>query len=371
MTASISLGRWFGVPVGLHYSWFIIAWLITLSLTGPFALLHPAWSTETVWALSLVTSALFFVCILLHELAHALGAQVSGVRVQGITLFALGGITHLEKDAASPSREFGIAIAGPIASILIGLVCRTVASTAGHISIAVAAVFGWLAYINIALALFNLIPGFPLDGGHVLRAIIWAGTHRVDRATRIAARVGQAVGGLFIAVGLFHVFTRGDFGGLWIAFIGWFLLEGAQATYLQARRSRGLRDVRVADVMARDCATVDAHTTLRRFVDDQLLRIAARCFAVSDDGRLLGLITPSDVKHVERDQWDDMTVSQAMRPIQTLHSINPDIPAGDALDVMDRENINQLPVVSDGQLKGVVTRSYLLNLLGHWRELEA
>jgi Zn-dependent protease len=242
MRATISLGRWFGVPVGLHYSWFVIAWLITLSLTSQFRALNRAWSPQMLWGLALLTACLFFVCIVLHELAHATVARFSGVPVRGITLFALGGIAQIEKEAATPGKEFWMAIAGPVASFAIGIGCRVMAAAAGWISPSVglsgfAAVLGWLAYINVALALFNLIPGFPLDGGRVLRSVAWAITHNVDRATRIAARVGHVAAFMFIGVGLFSLLTRNDFGGLWIAFIGWFLLEGAQAYYLQAQLS--------------------------------------------------------------------------------------------------------------------------------------
>src|ERR1041384_7830211 len=236
MRASISLGRWFGVPVGLHYSWFVVAWLITLSLTSQFAALNRSWSPAVIWSLAALTAVLFFVCIVLHELAHASVARLSGVPVRGITLFALGGVAQIEKDAATPGKEFWMAIVGPVASFALGVVCLVIARAAGLVAPAstltgFGAVFGWLGYINIALALFNLIPGFPLDGGRVLRSIVWAVTHSPHRATRIASRVGQVVAFIFIATGLFSLFSRNDFGGLWIAFIGWFLLEGAQASY--------------------------------------------------------------------------------------------------------------------------------------------
>jgi Zn-dependent protease/predicted transcriptional regulator len=376
MRASISLGRWFGVPVGLHYSWFVVAWLITLSLTSQFASINRSWSTATVWTLAALTAALFFVCIVLHELAHASVARLNGIPVRGITLFALGGIAQIEKDAATPGKEFGMAIAGPIASFAIGLTCRLVAGAAGFTAPAAAlsgfgAILGWLAYINIALALFNLIPGFPLDGGRVLRAIVWAVTHNSHRATRIASRVGQVVAYIFIAAGLFSLLMRNDFGGLWIAFIGWFLLEGAQAYYVQAQLSSTLQGIRVADVMATDCVVVDANTTLRRFVEDHLMRMGGRCFAVRQDERIVGLITPEDVKHVDRERWDRTRVSDAMRPLQALHPVQPDASAGDALELMGREHVNQLPVVSEGRLQGVVTRSYLVHLWQVRRELMA
>jgi len=377
MRASINLGRWFGVPVGLHYSWFVVAGLITLSLTSQFASLNRSWSPATIWSLAALTAVLFFVSIVLHELAHATVARLSGIPVRGITLFALGGIAQIEKEAASPRKEFWMAIAGPIASVGIAIGCRAIAATTDVVAPAVAqsgfaAVLDWLAYINIALASFNLIPAFPLDGGRVLRSIVWAVTHSANRATRIAARVGQAIAFIFIATGLFWLFTRSDLGGLWIAFIGWFLLEGAQAYYVQAQVSSStLQGVRVGDVMARDCATVEADTTLRQFVDDQLLRMTAPCFAVRQDNRILGLITPEDVKHVERTRWDRTRVSEVMRPLQSLHPVKPDASVAEVLELMGRENINQLPVMSDGHLDGVVTRSYLVHLWQVRRELMA
>jgi len=376
MKANISLGRWFGVPVGLHYSWFVIAGLITLSLTSQFAASNPTWSPAAVGSLAALTGALFFVCIVLHELAHASIARLSDVPVHGITLFALGGVAQIEKDAGTPAKEFWIAIAGPVASVIIAILCGLMAAVAGFVAPAgslsgFAVLFGWLAYINIALAVFNLIPGFPLDGGRVLRSIVWAVTDDAHRATRIAARVGQVVASIFIAGGFFSLLVRNDFGGLWIAFIGWFLLQGAQAYYLQAQLSSTLQGVRVADVMARDCTTVDARTPLKQFVDEQVVRTAARCFAVTQDGSIVGLISPEDVKAVNRDSWDRTPVSEAMRPLQSLHPVSPEISAGDALELMGRENINQLPVVANGHLEGVVTRSYLVHLWQVRREMMA
>ncbi len=376
MKASITLGRWFGVPVGLHYSWFVIAWLIALSLVTQFAAINPRWPAAMVWALALVTAALFFVCIVLHELAHASVARASGIPVRGITLFALGGIAQIEKDAASPAKEFWMAIAGPGASFGLGILCRGLAAAAGwgapaQPASALAAVFGWLGYINIGLALFNLVPGFPLDGGRVLRAVIWGVTHDARRATRIAARVGQAVAFLFIASGLWSLVARGNFGGLWIAFIGWFLLEGAQASVLQAELAEALKDIRVADVMARNCAMVDAGASLQQFVADYLLHFAGRCFAVTRGDRIVGLITTEDVKRVDRDRWTTTTVGEAMRPLEALHALDPNASAGEALARMGEENVNQLPVVSGGRLEGIVTRSYLVHLLQLRQELGA
>ncbi len=374
--ATISLGRWFGVPVGLHYSWFVIAWLITMSLTGQFAALHQGWSAQVIWGLSLGTALLFFVSIVLHELAHASVARLSGIPVRGITLFALGGLAHIEKEAATPGKEFWMAIAGPAASVAIGLLCRLIAGALGltaspaRVS-GLAAMLGWLAYINVVLAGFNLIPGFPLDGGRILRSIVWAITHNADRATRFAAKAGILVGALFIAIGLLSLFLRSDPGGLWIAFIGWFLLEGARAYDLQAQLSTTLHGVRVADVMTRDCVSVDENVTVRHFVNEQLVRMGDGCVAVRHENAVVGLIGADDIKSVDRDRWDQTTVAQAMRPIRALHPVTPDLTAGDALAVMGRENLSQLPVVEHGHLEGVITKSRLVQLLQARRELHA
>jgi Zn-dependent protease/predicted transcriptional regulator len=375
MRSTIPLGRWFGVPIGLHYSWFVIAWLMTLSLSSEFAAHNSGWGPATVWSLAIATALLFFVCIVLHELAHAAVARLGGIPVRGITLFALGGIALIDKEAATPAREFWMAIAGPAASFVLGMACLALANVGGRVAPAGAAsglvaVFGWLAYINVSLALFNLIPGFPLDGGRVLRSIVWAATHDAHRATRIAARVGQVVAFVFIAAGLYSLITRNDFGGLWIAFIGWFLLEGAQAYYVDAPLTTTLRGLSVADVMMRDCASVDADTTLQQFVTDQLLHLLGRCFAVTHDNQAIGLITLDDVKRVGRDRWNQTTVSQVMRPLRSLHPVTPSVSVGDALELMERENVNQLPVISNSHLEGVVTRSYLMQALQLKNELQ-
>jgi len=238
MRPTISLGRWLGIPVGLHYSWLVIAWLITLSLADEFYAQNPEWTNAIIWTAATVTAAAFFVCIVLHELAHATIARLSGIPVRGITLFALGGIAQIEKGATTASKEFWIAIAGPIMSLVIGFGCRALAQAMGWTADAaapspIAAMLGWLSYINVGLALFNLIPGFPLDGGRVLRALVWSVTGDAYRSMRIAARVGQLVAYIFIAVGLFGVITRGDLSGLWITFIGWFMLAATEATVAQ------------------------------------------------------------------------------------------------------------------------------------------
>ena len=236
MQAQVKLGRISGIAIGLHYSWFIIALLIVLSLAAHFHVVNPHWSDTVVWGAAIVTGVFFFLALLLHELAHSLLAKARGLRVREITLFALGGVSQIETEASDAKTEFWIAIAGPITSFVIGFLLLGIAYLAGwrfriEPTTPVLAVLLWLGYINVALAVFNMIPGYPLDGGRVLRAAIWAVTHNADRATRWASQVGQTVAFMVILLGLFQFFTQhGNFGGLWLAFIGWFLLDAARTS---------------------------------------------------------------------------------------------------------------------------------------------
>ena len=368
MRAQVKLGRIAGISVGLHYTWFIIAVLITLSLANHFYTVTPEWGEAVVWLAAVVTGLLFFTALLLHELAHSLVAKTRGLRVRAITLFALGGVSQIESEASDAKSEFLIAIAGPLASIAIGLICYFIARLAGWLpgtepGAPVVAVLLWLGYINIALAGFNMIPGYPLDGGRVLRALIWWITRDADRATRLAARVGQAVAFIFILLGLFRFFVGANFNGLWLAFIGWFLLDASRSSYIQVELMEGLRGKRVADIMETDCPTVEAHLSLQDFVDEYLLRSWHRCFIVTQNNSVAGLMTPNEVKKIPRDQWSQTSVQAVMRPLGELRTVTPDTPAVQALEMMSRDDINQLPVVSDGRLQGVFSRGQVLRFL--------
>ena len=368
MRSNIKLGKISGIEIGLHYSWFIIAALIVFSLGEHFHRVNPNWSTDQVWVAAVITGALFFLTLLLHELAHSLVAQSRGLKVTGITLFALGGVSQFQDDATDSKTEFWVAIAGPITSLMIGFFCLGIAMGLGwqrstEPTTAVTGILVWLGYINIALAVFNMTPGFPLDGGRVLRSIVWAITKNADRSTRIAARVGQGVAFLFILDGIWQFFHGAGFGGLWIAFIGWFLMDAAKASYNEVESTEKLRGIRVSEVMSRDCAIVNRGMSLREFVDTYLLTTGQRCFAVEDQGRLVGIVTPRDVSKIPRDRWESTTVREAMRPLQQLQIITSDTPVLDALKLMARNDVNQLPVVADGILQGMVSRSQVVQLL--------
>lgn len=375
MKAQVRLGRIAGISIGLHYSWFIIALLIALSLAQHFRAVAPQWSNLVTWIAAIVTGLLFFAALLLHELAHSLLAKGRGLRVRAITLFALGGVSQIEEEAPDAGSEFSIAIAGPITSLLIGLVLLGSAWLTGwrpaaEPSTPVVSVLVWLGYINIMLAAFNMIPGYPLDGGRVLRAVIWWVTGNADRATRWAAQLGQTVAFLFIFWGLYRFFVGANFGGLWLAFIGWFLLDAARASYVQVELIAGLRERRVSEIMDPNCVTVEGHLSLQDLVDQHVLRTGRRCFVVVQNGRVSGLITTHELKKIDRNEWPQTSVQSVMRPVAQLRTVAPDTPALQALELMSREDINQLPVLADGHLVGIFSRGYLLRFLKTQTELQ-
>jgi Zn-dependent protease/predicted transcriptional regulator len=374
MKSSIRLGRVFGIEVGLHYSWFLIALLITMSLSAQFQADHSGWGLAVIWTTSLMTALLFFATLLAHELSHALVARSRGLTTRAITLFALGGVAQIEKEPEDPKTEFLVGIVGPFSSAVIGVISLGSAWLAGwHFNntseTPIIAMLVWLGYINLMLAAFNMIPGFPLDGGRILRAIIWWSTKNGMRATQLAARTGQVVALGFIALGIFRFFAGAGFGGLWIAFIGWFLLQAAGSTYSTVTLTSNLKDVRVSDVMTHDCVAVDGNLNVQNFVEDHLLRSGRRCFVVEQNGEMTGLVTPHEIKNLEKARWPFTTLYDVMRPLDQVHTVTPSTPVMEALETMGRDDVNQLPVVSGNHLDGIVTRANVIQFLQTRAEL--
>ena len=368
MHSQIKLGRIAGIEIGLHYSWFLIAFLIAFSLADHFRHATPHWSSTAAWAAAAVTSVLFFVTLLLHELAHSLVAKSYGLRVRAITLFALGGVSQIESDATSAKMEFWIAIVGPLTSLVIGAALLAVAYASGWHSGAESASIGiaillWLGYINILLAVFNMIPGFPLDGGRVLRAILWGMNGSAERATRWASQIGQAIAFLFILYGLYRFFFGANLGGLWIAFIGWFLLDAARSSYLQSGILTELRGRTVADLTERNCPTVPGYLNLRDFVDEYLLHNAHRLFLVLQGDRVAGLVTSDEIRNVPKEEWTQTSVQAVMRPLDQVRSVPPQMPAVEALELMARANLPFLTVLVNGNLQGIFSQAHVLRYL--------
>lgn len=375
MQSHFKLGRVFGIEIGIHSSWFIIAFLITFSLATRFRSLDRDWSTALVWSAAVATAILFFVSLLAHELAHSLVARARKLPVRRITLFALGGVSVIEKEAPDARSEFLIAIVGPLTSVVLGASMLGIVKAlggnphAGPQTPSIAILY-WLGAINLGLGVFNMLPGFPLDGGRVLRAITWWLTGSMERATRIAARAGQVIAVIFITSGIYQSFGGAGLSGLWIAFIGWFLLQAASAHYRELELKHALVGVRASDLMSRDCAQVPGRTSVQDFVDEFLLRTGRRCFFVTVQDSIAGLITPHEVRALERSLWPLTPVQQIMKPLDKLHVVAPETPAMEALEMMAREDLNQLPVVSDNHAEGMLSRSNIVEALRSRRELK-
>lgn len=365
LTRSIPLGRILGIPIGLDYSWFLIFALVTWSLAGSyFPEQYPGWSTGLYWAIGLATSLIFFGSVLLHELGHSVIALRNGIPVQSITLFIFGGVAQIGREPSSPGVEFRVAIAGPIVSMALAGLFGAAAWLGASIA-PVAALATYLSYINGSLALFNLIPGFPLDGGRVFRAIVWKITHSFRRATELAAGAGHLFAWLFIFVGVWQMLSGNFGGGLWIAFIGWFLQSAATASVQQMALGRLVAGHTVGEIMTREVPTLAPEATLDQVVHDQILTTGRRYFPVARAGRFEGLLTLHDVKKIPRERWSTTSAEQAMTPLAQLHLAHP----GDGLEMatqeMAQDGVNQLPVVDAvrGDLVGVLARDNLITFV--------
>ncbi|MFQ5343398.1 MAG: site-2 protease family protein [Anaerolineae bacterium] len=363
MRASLTFGRVFGIPIGAHSSWFLVAALVTWSLaSGYFPQEYPGWATATYWLVGIVTAVLFFASVLIHELGHSVVALREGVPVRSIVLFIFGGVAQIEREPPTAGAEFRIAIAGPLTSFalagIFGLLGRVAA-----VSPVSAAPAVYLGRINLMLALFNLIPGFPLDGGRVLRAVLWQYAGSFRQATRRATSVGQGVAFLFILFGVGQMFFGQFLNGLWIAFIGWFLNNASDATRQQATLQESLAGVTVRDVMTRECPTISGELRLDSLVNQHILGSARRCFFVAEEGGLRGLITLHNIKSVPQDRWDEVTAGQIMTPVNALLWARPDEDVLALLRRMDQADVNQVPVVESGRLAGMITRENLLRYI--------
>lgn len=362
----LTLGRFFGIEVGLDPSWFIIFLLVTWSLAGHYFMVNVAWTGGERLALALITSLFFFASVLAHEFGHSLVANALGIPVKRITLFIFGGVAHLDREPKRARDEFWIAIAGPLVSLALAALFYLLWWLGGAWQLPMVAALGlWLGWINLALAVFNLIPGFPLDGGRVLRAAIWGASSNVVRATRVTGAIGQIVALLFIALGLWQLFSGAWLSGLWIAFIGWFLYSAAAQSVRQITLESLLAGRTVAEARLTDCPRAVPEQSLEQFVQDTLLPSARRCFPVLTPGSdaLLGLVTLHEVKAVPRERWPFTRVSEMMIPADALLTTQPDEPLSEALARMTENEVNQLPVLEHGRFHGMLTRARLLLLL--------
>jgi len=370
MPGSLRIGRIAGIDIFINVSWLVILVLLTFSLaTYEFPAFYPGFSPSTYFLLGFIASLLLFVSVLLHELAHSLVARARGLPVKSIVLFIFGGISNIEQEPQTPGVEFLMAFVGPLTSIVIGIVCYLLLFPLRGSHSPVEVIVSYLAITNILLGLFNLIPGFPLDGGRVLRSIIWKISGSEGTATRVASIVGQMFAYLFILWGVFQFFGGNVLGGIWIGFIGWFLLSASQSASSQTMLQSMLKGVTVGQVMDKTPTTVPTNISLQRLVDEYFLPYGLRTAFVVQGDQLAGLITLADIRHVPREQWAQIPVGQIMIPVERLHAVSPQQNLNDVLSLMANRDVNQLPVVQDGKLVGVLTRDAIIRMLEVRRSL--
>jgi Zn-dependent protease/CBS domain-containing protein len=366
MGSGWKVGRLAGIDISIHPSWLVIAFLITYSLAGSqFPRQFRGWTEGQYWIVAGATAALFFGSVLAHELSHAILARRFGLKVEGITLFIFGGVTSIDTDSRTPREEALIAAAGPATSLLIGAVLVGIDVFIDQPQLG--ALIGWLGFVNIALGIFNLIPGFPMDGGRVLRALIWK--LRGDRltATRNAAVVGRLLAYALVGLGVFIALQPGGIvSGLWLAVIGWFLSNAAETTLMQAGVERSLNGVRVRDAMDPNPPAVSPNETVAELVNERMLGGEDRSYLVRhEDGGLAGIVTLKDVSRLARDDWPFARVTDIMTRFADLVTISPDAPMADALHLIQARVVGQLPVVEpDSRVPlGMVTRRGILKLI--------
>lgn len=364
MEASVKLGRIRGIEIGVHYTWIFIFALLTYSLAVDFfPAFYFGWTTGQYWTISVIASLLLFASVLAHELGHSLVAISRGIPVKSITLFIFGGVASLSEDTHDAGTEFKVAIAGPAVSFVIAAISAGLVFAFRGVTEQGQGIVLYLAWANGLLVAFNLIPGFPLDGGRVLRSIVWAITDSVERATKIAGTVGVIIGYLFIVGGVFLIFTTAIISGLWMIAIGWFLQNAANQSMEQMEVQQAFQDVPIGTIMRPVPPRVSPDASIGDLVDYHILGQNTRGVPVVRDGVLAGIITLSDVKSTSRAEWDHFTVAERMTPLAQLVVVSPDTPLTVAMRSMSERDINQIPVVRNGVLVGLLTRNDVIRYI--------
>jgi Zn-dependent protease/CBS domain-containing protein len=354
------LGTIMGIPIRVHFSWLIVFGLITWLLSSRyFPQVTPDLPFVSYWISGALAALLLFASVAFHELAHSYVAQKYRLTIESITLFIFGGVAQLKGDPPHPRAEFWIAIAGPLSSFFLsGVFFLLTMSSAGGTR----ALFAYLTQINLILGVFNLIPGFPMDGGRVLRSAIWGKKRDYFYATQKASSIGRGIALFFIFFGLFSIFTRGP-GGFWLILIGWFLYSAAQASYQQATLQESLSGIKVKDIMVREIKTMDPSISLDKAVDEYFLRYGYGGFPVIDGGKFLGFITLKEVKEVPREDWGKTKVSDVAVPHEKRWEVSLSDDVMKALELMVKEDKGRLAVTEKDRIIGLITRNGIAQYL--------
>jgi Zn-dependent protease len=359
-----------GIPIGLDISWFLVFALFTWILAvNYFPVEFRTWTSLQFWSVAVVTSLLFFLSVLLHELGHSLVALHYKLPVKSITLYIFGGISEITSDPKGPMQEFVVAFVGPFTSLVLAAIFYVLELIFKDVA-PIYAMAKYLAFINAILGVFNMIPGFPLDGGRVFRAIMWGITRNLRKATEIAGYLGHAIAFLFIILGVWLLFQGNWINGLWIAFIGWFL-ETAVVGQVQQERIHDLLSGHTVDqIMSRTCVMAPADISLQELVDQFVLDKGERCMVIMEGERAAGFLTLHNIRDVPRERWVITPASAVMTPIDQVKVTNPKTGLVQALQQMGEDGVNQMPVIDDGQVAGMLRREDIVNYLHTLQKME-
>lgn len=363
---SLRIGKVMGIPIEINYTWLFIFGLIALTLsTSYFPAYYPSLSTLMHWILGFLATIIFFISVLLHELSHCYVAKKNGIPIRGITLFIFGGVAKIAKEPDKPSVELVMAVAGPAMSIALSIFFGLIWLGAYYFAWgkAIVALCGYLALINGMLAVFNLIPGFPLDGGRVLRAIIWYFTDNLRLSTRIASYVGEGIAGILILYGLIVIFLGQVIVGIWYAFIGWFLIQAAEGSYQQVVFRRALTGLQARDIASMNFQAVNPEITLDHLVNEYFLHSHYTSLPVIANDNLLGLISVNEVKKIPREQWGLTRVSQIITPVEEDTRVNPELDALAVLEKMSQKNLSEIYVMDREKIIGIINKHDLMQYL--------
>ena len=362
----VKVFRILGIQISLNYTWFIVFGLIAWSLaSGYFPYHYPGLSRSAHWMMGFLGAVFLFLSVLAHEVTHSYIAKKEGIDVSEITLFIFGGVSQLTKEPEDSQKELKVAIGGPASSLVLALIFWILSKATLQFPnlLLFTGLLSYLAFINLSLAVFNLIPGFPLDGGRILRAIYWRKTNNLRKATQIASEAGKWVGVGIILLGLFWILMGNLIGGFWFVIIGIFLRSAAEGGYQQVIMKSALEGVKVKELMSRGVISVQPSVGIDRLVEDFYLTHKHDTYPVIDGDRIVGIITLKQVKEIPRDQWAEKTVRDMMMPLREEITLDPDGQAADALEKMVRSGEGRLPVVKDGKVVGMITRRDILHLL--------
>jgi len=370
--SSIKLFRIAGIEIRLDLSWFIIFGLLVYFFGfSYFPSVLPGLNRGYVVIITVITVLLFFASVLAHELSHSIVAKRRGIPVNRISLWVFGGMSQIEKEPENPSSEFTMAIVGPLTSFVLALIFGALWYFTQNIAV-VAQPAAYLAQINLVLGIFNLLPGYPLDGGRVLRSIVWKVTGNLKRATFIASTAGRVFGFLLIAGGIFLFFVNNFLNGLWLAFIGWFLQSAAYMSYRQLVFDTTIKGIKIKDILKEDIVTVTPDVTIKELVDDYFMKYRFSRFPVISSvhsQKLVGVISIHDIKAFSRDDWDNVTVGEIVKSVSENEIINPDEEISSAFKKMTANNLGHLVIISGGRIKGMITRTDVMKFIEFYSDL--